>query len=74
MIVMANPPRLLTTGEAAAAVGLTRRTLARYAAQELLTPAQVLPGPTGTRRNYRWNLDDLRTQLAELGRRTERGE
>jgi DNA-binding transcriptional MerR regulator len=58
--------RLLSTGEAAKALGLARRTLSRYAAEGRLTPAVVAPG---RRAHYWWNLDDLRQQLRTLGQR-----
>jgi DNA-binding transcriptional MerR regulator len=58
--------RLLSTGEAAKALGLARRTLSRYAAEGRLTPAVVAPG---RRAHYWWDLDDLRHQLRTLGPR-----
>jgi DNA-binding transcriptional MerR regulator len=65
--VIDMPPkrRLLSTGEAAAELGISRRTLSGYARDGILKPAEVLPGPV--RRHYRWDLDDLRRQLREIG-------
>jgi predicted site-specific integrase-resolvase len=56
-----KPERLLTTAQAAAYLGIDRRTLGRYAQDGLLQPALTLP--TG---HYRWSLDDLRRQVREL--------
>jgi DNA-binding transcriptional MerR regulator len=58
--------RLLTTSEAAKAMGLSRATLASYARRGLLTPRMVLP--TG---HYRWSLQDIERQLRELRQRGE---
>jgi DNA-binding transcriptional MerR regulator len=63
--VIAVPgPELLTTAQAASALGVSRRTLARYAERKLLTPTLVLPSG-----HYRWDLDDIRRQLRELRER-----
>jgi DNA-binding transcriptional MerR regulator len=56
--------RLLTTSEAAKAMGLSRATLASYARRGLLTPRMILP--TG---HYRWSLPDIERQLRELRER-----
>lgn len=53
--------RLVTTGEAAKAVGVSRTTLVRYADRGYIKPASVLP--SGHRR---WDLEDLRRQLRDL--------
>ncbi|MGI5129530.1 helix-turn-helix domain-containing protein [Pseudonocardia sp. CA-107938] len=58
--------RLLSTGEAARALGLSTRSLARWAKEGMVTPALVTPGG-----QYRWNLDDLRRQLRESRARSE---
>lgn len=42
-------------------MGLSRATLASYARRGLLKPRMVLP--TG---HYRWSLEDIERQLAEL--------
>lgn len=59
---------LLSTTEAAQALGISGRTLSRYAADGKLIPAVVLSG--GQRNHYRWDLDDLRRQFRELARET----
>ena len=63
MIVVAGRERerLLTTEEAAKAIGVSRSTLIRYADRNYVTPAQVLP--SGHRR---WRLADLQRQLARV--------
>jgi DNA-binding transcriptional MerR regulator len=61
--------RLVGTGEAAKALGLSRRTLSRYAAEGRLTPAAT--SPPGRRVHYWWDLDDLRRQLRALGERAD---
>ncbi|GAA4737632.1 MerR family DNA-binding transcriptional regulator [Actinomycetospora chibensis] len=62
-------PNYLTTAQAAREVGMSSRTLARYAANGVLVPATVLP--SGHRR---WDLGELRRQLDELQRRGEDGD
>jgi hypothetical protein len=39
--------RLVTTGEAARALGVSARTLQRYAHDGLVTPDVILPSPAG---------------------------
>lgn len=63
MISMSEAHRLLSTGELASALGLSRRTLSRWASEGRLTPAVVAPG---TRARYWWDLDDTRRQLRTL--------
>jgi DNA-binding transcriptional MerR regulator len=58
--------RLMRTGEAVRGLGISPRTLARYAADEKVTPARVVPGQ---RNQYWWDIDDLRQQLRDLGGR-----
>jgi DNA-binding transcriptional MerR regulator len=58
--------RLMRTGEAARELGISPRTLARYAADGKVTPARVVPGQ---RNQYWWDIDDLRQQLRDLGGR-----
>lgn len=65
MIVMVDP-ELLTTAQAAQQIGVSRRTLARYAERGTLTPTVVLPSG-----HLRWNLADLRRQLRELRQRED---
>jgi DNA-binding transcriptional MerR regulator len=57
---------LVSTEDAARALGISARTLTRYASDGRITPAVVLSG--GKRNHYRWDLDDLRRQLRELAR------
>lgn len=57
-------PELLTTAQAARQLGISARTLARYAERGILTPTVVLP--SGHRR---WDMADVRRQLAELRQR-----
>lgn len=66
MIVMSPTDRLLTTGEAAKVIGLSRRTLSKYAREGRLHPALTMPG---TRPTYWWDEDDLREQVRKLGGR-----
>jgi DNA-binding transcriptional MerR regulator len=56
--------RLLSTGEAARALGISRRTLAHYAKTGQLQPSLVLPSGY-----YKWDLEDIRRQLRELRER-----
>lgn len=63
---MPKPPKLLTTAEAAAYLGINRTTLANYVRRGLMMPTLTLP--TG---HYRWDLDDIRRQLRELRERDE---
>ena len=65
MITVTHPDRLLSTGEAAKVIGLSRRTLSKYARDGRLHPALIMPGDRPT---YWWNIDDLRRQLRALGR------
>jgi DNA-binding transcriptional MerR regulator len=58
--------RLVSTGEAARALGIARRTLAHYAKTGQLQPSLVLPSGY-----YRWDVEDIRRQLREM---RERGE
>lgn len=65
---MSEAGRLLSTGEVAKVLGLSRRTLSRWAADGRLSPAVVAPGQ---RARYWWDLDDTRRQLRELRERAE---
>jgi excisionase family DNA binding protein len=56
--------RLIGSGEAAKALGVSTRTLARWVQEERISPALVTAGG-----HYRFDLDELRGQLAELARR-----
>jgi DNA-binding transcriptional MerR regulator len=55
---------LLTTAQAARLLGISTRTLVRYAEKGYVKPEMVLP--SGHRR---WILEDIRRQLRELPKR-----
>lgn len=57
---MAREERMLTTAEAAARLGISRKTLAKYVADGLIKPTVRLPSG-----HMRWELDDIKRQLAE---------
>lgn len=64
---------LVGTPEAAKQLGISARSLQRYAALGLITPALTLPSPTGARSGQmRWKVSELRRQLQALSQR--RGE
>jgi len=63
--VSAVPPKYVPTGEAANEIGVGRATLARWWAEGLVTPALVTAGG-----HARWDVDDLKRQLAERPRGT----
>jgi DNA-binding transcriptional MerR regulator len=67
-VISMSEPRLVSTGEAARALGISRRTLSHYAQTKQLTPALVLPSG-----RYKWDVADVRRQLRELGELRERG-
>jgi predicted site-specific integrase-resolvase len=52
---------LLTTAQAARILGISRRTLSRYAMDGQLQPTLTLPSG-----HYRWDLNDIRRQLKAL--------
>jgi excisionase family DNA binding protein len=56
--------RLIGSGEAARALGINTRTLARWVQEGRVTPALVTAGG-----HYRFELEDLKAQLAELARK-----
>jgi DNA-binding transcriptional MerR regulator len=58
--------KLLTTAQAAAELGISRRTLARYVEQGVAAPALTLPSG-----HHRWDLEDLQRQLRDLRKRSE---
>jgi hypothetical protein len=60
VIVMADS-ELVPTADAARQIGISSRTLARYAQQGVVRPAVVLPSG-----HLRWDVADLRRQLSEL--------
>jgi excisionase family DNA binding protein len=55
---------LITTAQAAKQLGISSRTLVRYAERGYVTPAMVLP--SGHRR---WRLSEIRAQIKELRER-----
>jgi DNA-binding transcriptional MerR regulator len=61
---MAAGNELLTTAQAARLLGISTRTLVRYAERGYVKPEMVLP--SGHRR---WILDDVRRQLREVAQR-----
>jgi excisionase family DNA binding protein len=62
---------LLTTTQAAEALGVSARSLARWAREGRLRPALVTPGGDQRSGRYLWDLDDLREQLLKLRTRRE---
>jgi DNA-binding transcriptional MerR regulator len=56
---------LLSTGEAARALGLNTRSLARWARNGLVTPTMISPGG-----RYLWDLQDLKSQLRIMRKRS----
>lgn len=59
-------PRLISTAQAARALGIDRSTLARWTQQGIVKPAWTTPGG-----QHRWDLEDLRRQLREARQRDE---
>lgn len=59
--------RLVSTGEAARALGISPRTLQRYVQDGLVTPDVTLPRPQ--RPQYRWNVARPREQIRALADR-----
>lgn len=65
MTVVADAPsRLVSTGEAAAALGIDRSTLSRWANAGLVTPAWRTAGG-----HMRWDLEQLQDQAESAWRR-----
>lgn len=60
---------LLTTAQAAKQLGISTRTLVRYAEKGYVKPEMTLP--SGHRR---WILEDVRRQIREFGERQATGE
>ncbi len=54
-------PQLVTTPEAARALGISARTIQRYVKAGLITPDLRLPSG-----RYRWDVDRLRAQINAL--------
>jgi hypothetical protein len=60
-VIVVADPELVPTADAARQIGISSRTLARYAQQGVVRPAVVLPSG-----HLRWDVADLRRQLSEL--------
>ncbi|HEY2205125.1 MAG TPA: MerR family DNA-binding transcriptional regulator [Pseudonocardia sp.] len=58
--------QLVPTGDAARAVGISPRTLARWARENLVQPALATAGG-----HLRWDVDDLHRQLREMRSRDQ---
>ena len=56
--------RLLTTGELARELGVSRGAVLKWANDGLITPGFTTPGG-----HLRWNLEDVRRQVRELRER-----
>jgi hypothetical protein len=59
-----RPDRMLTTSEAAAVIGINRKTLSRYVTEGLVRPTLRLPSG-----HMRWDVEDLKAQLRALDQR-----
>ena len=59
-LIVAGVSELLTTTQAADALGVTGRTLARYVERGWLRPTVVLPSG-----HYRWDMQEIYRQLDE---------
>jgi excisionase family DNA binding protein len=57
---MPTEPRLLTSGQLARALGVAPRTVARWAQDGWITPAQITAGG-----HFRWKLEDVQAELAK---------
>ncbi|HWO62209.1 MAG TPA: MerR family DNA-binding transcriptional regulator [Umezawaea sp.] len=58
--------KLISSGELAEELGVSTRTIARYAADGLLIPAETTIGG-----HFRWVLEDVRQRMRELRQRDE---
>jgi DNA-binding transcriptional MerR regulator len=56
--------RLITSGELAKELGISSRTVARYAREGWITPAETTIGG-----HYRWVLEDVRAEIKKLRER-----
>jgi DNA-binding transcriptional MerR regulator len=61
--------RLLSTGELARELGVSRASVLKWANDGLIIPAFTTPGG-----HLRWDLDDVRRQVRELRERGAEGE
>jgi hypothetical protein len=66
MLSVAEQARLVSTGEAARALGIDPSTLARWVAAGYVRPTLRTRG-----RHMRWDLNDLRQQINERERESE---
>ena len=57
---------MLTTAEAADAIGIHRKTLSKYVADGKVKPSLRLPSG-----HMRWDVEDLKTQLRALDERED---
>ena len=62
-VVIDRPARLVTTGEAARALGVDASTLWRWVQAGIVTPTRRTAGG-----HYRWDVAELEEQLDEHGR------
>jgi DNA-binding transcriptional MerR regulator len=61
--------RLLSTGQAAKAIGVAPRSLSRWVTEGLINPTLITPGG-----QFRFDLDELKAQLQERRPRSRRDE
>ncbi|AIJ26810.1 regulatory protein MerR [Amycolatopsis methanolica 239] len=69
MTIMTARRRTVGSGELAAELGLSRRSISRYAERGWIRPALVTPGG-----QYRWDVEDVRKQLDALRERRQNHE
>ncbi|MGI8309411.1 helix-turn-helix domain-containing protein [Saccharopolyspora hattusasensis] len=60
--------RLLSSGELAKELGISRRSISRYADEGLITVALVTPGG-----KYRFDLETVRKELRQLAQKHRQG-
>ncbi|MDI2028894.1 MerR family DNA-binding transcriptional regulator [Saccharopolyspora sp. TS4A08] len=60
--------RLLSSGELAVELGISRRSISRYADEGLISVALVAPGG-----RYKFDLDVVRNELRELAEKRREG-
>jgi DNA-binding transcriptional MerR regulator len=66
IVTSEKPDKLVSTGVAAKAVGVSRQTLSRWAQEGLVTPRLITAGGQA-----RWSIDDLMTELRALRERDD---
>lgn len=59
-----DDPPLITSGDLARKLGLSRRTISQYAKRGWITPALETPGG-----QYRWRYEDVLAEMRELARK-----